>query len=48
MFLWKSGKKLISHSLSDNDSMGCVYGFLVQGERAIAPKKGIDIARATL
>jgi hypothetical protein len=27
MFLWKKGKKLISHSLSNNDSMGCISGF---------------------
>ena len=26
MFLWENGKNLISHSLSDNDSMGCVSG----------------------
>jgi len=27
MFLWKNGTNLISHSLSDNDSMGCIAGF---------------------
>jgi hypothetical protein len=27
MFLWKNGKNSICHSLSSNDSMGCVSGF---------------------
>jgi hypothetical protein len=27
VFLWKTGKNLISHSLSNNDSMGCVCVF---------------------
>ena len=27
MFLWETGKKLVPHSLSSNDSMGCVSGF---------------------
>jgi hypothetical protein len=48
LLLWKKGKKLISHSLSDNDSVGCVSSFLIHRNRPIALKTGVDNLQATL
>ena len=48
MLLCKNGRKLISHSLSDNDSMGCVSGFGSVSNRVIALKTGVDNLRAAL
>ena len=40
--LCKNGKNLIFHSLSDDDSLVCVSGFLIHRNRSPALKTGVD------
>jgi hypothetical protein len=43
MFLWKNGKKLISHLLSGNDSMGYVSGFHCKARGRLHQKGALTI-----
>ncbi len=43
LFLWENGKKLISHSLSDNDSMGCVSESWLIEERQLHQERALTI-----